>query len=204
MASFPGRPTTTAGSLTGYVNFLSRAPRYAWDEVLPKSAPSGSSGRRARTADAVPKWGPHVWHRSFAPGQKTGLPFYLSVRWATGEELAFVRVRPEDHVGAVRHALVQAIGHGRLRMAYREHLLEDSMEVSACGLENGSIVYAFEPGSCGLRTMLTRQPIQPHMALAGTWYLASSLEGSLPDKESEENLFAARHGLGKKRVLIVP
>mmetsp|Transcript_4340 Transcript_4340/g.8672 ORF Transcript_4340/g.8672 Transcript_4340/m.8672 type:complete len:213 (-) Transcript_4340:27-665(-) len=150
-----------------------------------------------------PKWGPHRWHGSFAPRQTIGTPFYLSVRWTSGEELAWVKVRTEDDIGSVRHALVKAVGHGKLRLLYRDQLLEDSMQICDIGLEKGSIIYAFEQGSTGLRTTLTRQPITHHAVLMETGRLASARR-FMPDRESEEEMHVARHGLGKKLVLSIP
>jgi len=151
-----------------------------------------------------PKWGPHRWHGSLAPRQTIGTPFYLSVRWTSGEELAWVKVRSEDDIGSVRHALVAAVGHGKLRLLYRDQLLEDSMQIcNIVGLEKGSIIYVFEQGSVGLRTTFTRQPITHHAVLMETGRLASARR-FMPDRENEADLHVARHGLGKKIVLSIP
>merc|ERR1712232_5574 len=166
-----------------------------------------------------PKWGPHLWHRGHHHAQKTGPLLYISVRWVSGEELAFVRVQPDDHVQAIRHALAKVVGHGNLKLAYRDHLLQDSMQIGSLDVISGSILYA----SVGARwrTHLT-QPVTDRIMPEKFSVLASQRVGwrthlnqpttdrvmpggfrVLPDKESDENLFAARHGMGTKKVLAI-
>jgi len=77
------------------------------------------------------------------------------------------------------------------------------MQICDVGLEKGSIIYAFEQGSVGLRTTFARQPITQHSVLMETGRLASARK-CMPDRESEAELHMARHGLGKKLVLSIP
>lgn len=180
-------------------------PLAAWSDSVSPHCEHPWSSRFA------PKWGPHLWHRRNHHSQKTEQlfaedrrhtchkiepMFYLSVRWVSGEELAFVRVLPDDTIGAVRHALVSAVGHGNVRLAYQDHLLKDSMQIGSLMLSSGSILYASlsDERGYGWRTTLT----QPSMdrVIPEKWQLTRVHE--LPERESDENVFRARHGIGKR------
>mmetsp|Transcript_34761 Transcript_34761/g.99837 ORF Transcript_34761/g.99837 Transcript_34761/m.99837 type:complete len:163 (+) Transcript_34761:58-546(+) len=159
-------------------------------------AASSSAAERPRPG-AGPQWAEHWRHRAELPKDRAWSMIYVSARRISGEELAFVRVRPTDHVGAVRAMLSEALlGTGTFLLSFQGRILRDAELAGDAGLKQGSIVYVIPHESSSMLRASMDAEFQLFRAVG------------LPDRESEENLFAARHLVGHqkgvKRVLTVP
>lgn len=136
----------------------------------------------------------HWNHRADLPKGPEGQRFHVSVRRGLGEEeLVFVRLRPTDHVGALRRLVADAVvGDGNFLLSFQGRVLKDSELAGNVGLHEGAAVYAISHARAG-------DPQENHMDALLELF---NLHG-IAHSETEENLFAARHAVGAKRVLTI-
>eukprot|EP00928_Gymnodinium_smaydae_P000227 TRINITY_DN10083_c0_g1_i3.p1 TRINITY_DN10083_c0_g1~~TRINITY_DN10083_c0_g1_i3.p1 ORF type:complete len:214 (-),score=30.81 TRINITY_DN10083_c0_g1_i3:143-751(-) len=162
----------------------------SWNAAVPAGCASGAA------ALALPRWAPHWRDRdelvpphpldvlgatgrpsgSSAVAASTGFIYVQAIR-ASGEEIAWLRVRPAHHIGALRERLARLLfgeGSSCLRLAAHGRMLEDQDIVAGAGICSGSVSFRRErPSWVGLACAAAGCG-GLRRATAGSWLRSSS------------------------------
>eukprot|EP00928_Gymnodinium_smaydae_P000226 TRINITY_DN10083_c0_g1_i1.p2 TRINITY_DN10083_c0_g1~~TRINITY_DN10083_c0_g1_i1.p2 ORF type:complete len:201 (-),score=47.79 TRINITY_DN10083_c0_g1_i1:51-620(-) len=182
----------------------------SWNAAVPAGCASGAA------ALALPRWAPHWRDRdelvpphpldvlgatgrpsgSSAVAASTGFIYVQAIR-ASGEEIAWLRVRPAHHIGALRERLARLLfgeGSSCLRLAAHGRMLEDQDIVAGAGICSGSVLAVFSRAAQKAPCSIAEDTAQLYaLEAAGFCWTVS-----------DEELFVARHKVGAKKVLTVP
>eukprot|EP00927_Polykrikos_kofoidii_P061389 TRINITY_DN56225_c0_g1_i1.p1 TRINITY_DN56225_c0_g1~~TRINITY_DN56225_c0_g1_i1.p1 ORF type:complete len:244 (-),score=20.30 TRINITY_DN56225_c0_g1_i1:32-664(-) len=202
-----------AGITAAKVATLTRAPIHPPPRVAKALSRRVDVGRGILASQGplvAPKWGPHVRHRDDLPLVRCPHFFYVTVRRNSGEEIAWVRLRPTDHVGGVRQAIVDGSGpfeSGSFLLAFQGRVLRNSELASEAGLHEGAVLILLprQPGSCWMTApadMAAAELFEAEWLHEDVSRAAPEQRGRAHHAEGADN-FEARHRLGARKVLTV-